>query len=136
VTVPPPPQEWSTLQDEMRCRISNLPTRHRVNLAYQREGFWREFLAWEHRARRECTYHGEFSPAVEYKVLPSETSPPPSPYLSLWENEDTDEDFVEPAVQAYRDKWKCQFNEKFFKEEHEKHKHKNEEHEGKTKHED
>jgi hypothetical protein len=88
VPVPPPPQEGLELEDAMRLRINKLPTRLCMDLAYHREDFWHEFFAWEHRARRECTYRGELLPAVEYKVLPSATTPPQSP-ISLPRNSDS-----------------------------------------------
>jgi hypothetical protein len=50
VSVPPLPQEGTALQEEMRRCIKDLPTRQRVDLAYQQEDFWREFLAWEQSA--------------------------------------------------------------------------------------
>jgi hypothetical protein len=40
---------------------------------------------------------------------------------------------MEPAIQAYRDEWKHQFNEKFFKEQRDKQKQMEEELAGKTK---
>jgi hypothetical protein len=44
----------------------------RYDRANVRPEFWRHFLAWEHEARRSCTYRGEFEPGVQYQDLPSD----------------------------------------------------------------
>jgi hypothetical protein len=92
VPVPPPPQEGLELKEAMRLCINKFPARLYIDHAYHREDFWHEFFMWEHKAWRESTYHGEFSPAVGYKVLPSVTTPPPSPISPPRNSNSTDED--------------------------------------------
>jgi hypothetical protein len=72
--------------------INKLATRLCIDRAYHREDFWREFFMWEHEARWECTYCGEFLPAVEYKALPLATTPPPSPTSPPRNSDSTNED--------------------------------------------
>ena len=64
VPVPPPPT-GRALEVEAQRRRRILPDRMRCNQVYTRLDFWATFLAWEHEARRACSYRGDWQPEEE-----------------------------------------------------------------------
>ena len=82
VPVPPPPT-GRALEVEAQRRRRNLPDSMRRRPAYRRLDYWAAFFAWEHEARRACSYRGDFLPEEEDDDGDEEMEEqaPPSPPL-------------------------------------------------------
>ena len=83
VPVPPPPT-GPALEVEAQRRRPILPDAMRRMPVYRRLDFWAAFFAWEHEARRACSYRGDFLPEEEEEDFDNdeemeEQAPPPPP---------------------------------------------------------